>query len=84
MEVIPLISIWKQIKEAGRRGRGITRWLIWGFVVLFSLSALLNFSSSSPWEHFGMGPLSVVFVIGCVFVALGPRTEYNDTLKDGL
>lgn len=60
---------------AGRRARSISRWLIWGFAALFSLSAFANFTSSSPWERFGWGPFAVGLVACCVIVALGSSDQ---------
>ena len=73
-------AIWMVLARAGviatgKRARGIARWSIWGFVALFSLSAFVNFASSSPWERFGWGPFAVMLVVCCVLVATGPKVE---------
>jgi hypothetical protein len=75
-----LWAIWtvlacSDVIAAGKRARAIARWLIWGFVVLFSLSAVANIASSSPWERFGMAPFAVVLVVCCVIVGLGSRVR---------
>ena len=69
------VLVHAQVIATGRRARGIARWSIWGFAALFSLSALANFASSSPWERFGWAPFAVVLVVCCVFLALGPKVE---------
>lgn len=61
--------------STGKRAKVIARWAIWGFVILFSLSAFANFTSSSPWEHFGWGPFAVILVVCCILVATGPKVE---------
>jgi len=73
-------AIWAVLTSAavitvGQGVRRIARWAMWGYVVLFSLSALLNFASSSPWERFGMAPLAVLLVVCCVLVTRGPGIE---------
>jgi len=57
--------------SAGRRGRALARWTIWGFAALFSLSAAANFASSSPWERYGWAPCAVALVTCCVIVGAG-------------
>lgn len=73
-----MVAIWTVLVRAGviaagRRSRVIARWTIWGFAALFSFSAFANFTSSSPWEHFGWGPFAVLLVVCCVMVATCPK-----------
>jgi hypothetical protein len=35
----------------------------WVLVVLSALGAVVNFASSSPWERFGWGPVSLVLAL---------------------
>ena len=73
-------AIWAVLASAaviavGRGARRLARWAMWGYVALFSLSALLNFASSSPWERFGMAPLALLLVACCLLVTRGPGID---------
>ena len=48
----------------------VLRWGTWALVGLMLLGALPNLASSSGWERFGWGPLALVLVLLCLFVAL--------------
>ena len=41
----------------------------WVLVALLVLGVLMNFASSSPWEHFGWGPFTLVLFILSVVLA---------------
>jgi hypothetical protein len=60
--------------RAGFRGvpltYGFLRWGTWVLVGLLFLAALPNFVSSSGWERFGWGPVSLILAVLCLFVAL--------------
>lgn len=78
--LILLGAIWTVLARSGflrvgRRVAGLARWLIWGYIAVFILSAVANFASSSPWENYLMAPLAVVLVICCVILALGRREK---------
>jgi hypothetical protein len=78
--LIFLGAIWTVLVRSGmistnRIARGAARWLVWGLVLLFSLSLVANVTSSSPWERFLMAPLALVIVICCIAIALSPRLE---------
>jgi hypothetical protein len=53
---------------------GVLRSGIWVLVGLLFVSALLNFASSSGWERFGWGPVSLILSVLCLFVAIRART----------
>lgn len=61
-----------------RRGRyrvvplpeGILRWGTWALVVLLLVGAVPNLASSSRWERFGWGPVTLILAVLCLFVAL--------------
>ncbi len=50
---------------------GVLRWGTWVLVGLLFVGALMNVASSSGWERFGWGPLALILVALCLFVALG-------------
>jgi hypothetical protein len=56
---------------------GVLRWGTWALVGLMLVGALPNLASTSGWERFGWGPLSVILAVLCLFVALkaGPVSE---------
>jgi hypothetical protein len=60
--------------RAGFRGvplpNGVLRWGTWVLAGLMFLGALANFASSSGWERFGWGPLSLILAVLCLLVAL--------------
>jgi hypothetical protein len=60
--------------RAGFRGvplrYGFLRWGTWVLVGLMFVGALENFASSSVWERFGWGPVSLILALLCLFVAL--------------
>jgi hypothetical protein len=49
--------------------RAVARVGSWVLVVLLTLGALANFASSSPWERFLLGPVTLVLAGLCVIVA---------------
>jgi hypothetical protein len=61
------------LRRAGFRVRwvppGLARTGSWVLVVLLALGALANFSSSSPWERFLLGPITAVLAGLCLVVA---------------
>jgi hypothetical protein len=56
---------------------GVLRWGTWALVGLMLVGTLPNLASSSGWERFGWGPVSVILAMLCLFVALkaGPLSE---------
>ena len=69
--LIFLGAIWTVLTRSGvipvsKGVRGAAGWLVWGLVVLFSLSFLANVMSSSPWERFLMAPSALLIVICCI------------------
>jgi hypothetical protein len=44
----------------------IARWGTWALVVVLTLSALMNFASSSPWERYLWGPLALIMTALCL------------------
>ena len=56
---------------------GVLRWGTWALVGLLLVGAVPNFASSSQWERFGWGPVTLILVVLCRFVALrgGPVSE---------
>jgi hypothetical protein len=53
---------------------GVLRWGTWAFAGLMLLGALPNLASSSGWERFGWGPVSLILAVLCLFVALRAET----------
>ena len=79
-------AVWAVLSAArvGRVGTGaavVARWVLWCYAGLFSLSALANLASMSPWERFLMAPVAVLLAACCVMVALPsrPRTTHLPT-----
>jgi len=56
---------------------GVLRWGTWALAGLMLVGTLPNLASSSGWERFGWGPVSVILAMLCLFVALkaGPLSE---------
>ncbi len=52
---------------------GVLHCGIWAFIVILTLSALMNFASSSRWERFMLGPLAFVLASLCFVVARSPE-----------
>lgn len=50
--------------------RGVLRWGTWVIAGLLFVGALPNFASSSGWERFGWGPVSLILAVLCLIVAL--------------
>lgn len=78
------LSCANRADRAGSRrvpGRAITgdvlRWGTWALVGLLLVGAVPNFASSSKWERFGWGPVTLILAVPCRFVALrgGPVSE---------
>ena len=50
----------------------VTRAGAWVLVALLGVGAAMNFASSSPWERFGWGPLTLVlFILGVALARSG-------------
>ena len=56
---------------------GVLRWGTWALAGLLLAGAVPNFASSSKWERFGWGPVTLILAVLCLFVALrgGPVSE---------
>jgi hypothetical protein len=56
---------------------GVLRWGTWALAGLLLAGAVPNFASSSKWERFGWGPVTLILAVLCRFVALrgGPVSE---------
>ncbi len=56
---------------------GVLRWGTWALVGLMFVGTLMNFASSSGWERFGLGPVTLIVGVLCLFVALraGPVSK---------
>jgi hypothetical protein len=52
-----------------RLPRRLMHWGTWGLVVVFSLSALANAASSSPWERWLLAPIALLLAVMCLLVA---------------
>jgi hypothetical protein len=44
----------------------VARWGTWVLVAVLTLSALMNFASSSPWERYLWGPLALIMAGLCL------------------
>ena len=80
--LIVLGALWAVLSSSGilavgKRLQAIARRMLRGYVALFSLSAVANVASTSPWERFGMAPFAVVMVVCCVRVGFDPRPGDN-------
>ena len=53
--------------------RPVARFGAWVLVGLLALGALANFASSSPWERYLLGPVSLVLAALCLVVARSTR-----------
>jgi hypothetical protein len=73
--------------RAGFRGvplpYGVLRWGTRVLVGLMFLGAFANLASSSGWERFGWGPLSLILAVLCILVALGAEPDSRGRLKAG-
>ena len=60
---------------------GVLRWGTWALVGLMFVGTLMNFASSSGWERFGLGPVTLILGVLCLFVALraGPISKRGFT-----
>jgi hypothetical protein len=47
----------------------VLRWGTWVLVSLLFVGAVMNVASSSGWERFGWGPVSLILGVLCLFVA---------------
>jgi hypothetical protein len=47
----------------------LARWGTWVLVGLLPVGALMNFTSSSPWERFLWGPVALVLAVLCLIIA---------------
>ena len=48
---------------------GVLRWGTWALVGLMFVGMLMNLASSSGWERFGLGPVTLILGVLCLFVA---------------
>jgi hypothetical protein len=49
---------------------GVLRWGTWALAGLMFVGTLMNFASSSGWERFGLGPVTLILGVLCLFLAL--------------
>ena len=71
------------LARAGFRVRfisgSVARFGTWVIVVLLALGAVANFASSSPWERFLLGPVTLLLAALCLLVARSPRGAVGST-----
>jgi hypothetical protein len=71
-----LLATWIVLRRAGFRVGSLVplpaafaSWGTWALVGMLPLAALLNFASSSQWERFLWGPLSLTLAVLCFLLA---------------